>query len=85
MVKTMKRFAIIDKDVVINIAIAETAIENNWVEMPDHAGIGSTYTSGEFSDFPDLTIPIVPDPEPTKTELLAKIQALMDKVNSLPN
>jgi len=51
MVINMKKFAIIEKDVVINIAIAELPIADNWIELPDHAGIGSTYKNGIFSDF----------------------------------
>jgi hypothetical protein len=85
MVKTMKRFAIIENEIVINIAVAETAIADNWIELPDHAGIGSSYIDGVFSNFPDITIPELVEPEPTKDQLLAQIQALMDKVNALPN
>lgn len=79
---TMKRFAIIQDYVVTNITVSETKISEDWIELPDHAGIGSTYIDGNFSDFPDLTIP---EKEPTKDELLAQIQALMDKVNALPD
>jgi len=85
MVKTMKRFAIIENEIVVNIAVAETAIADNWIELPDHAGIGSSYINGNFSDFPDITIPAITNPEQTKDQLLAQIQALMDKVNALPN
>ena len=85
MVKIMKRFAIIENQIVQNIAVSETAIADNWIELPDHAGIGSSYIDGIFSNFPDLTIPALPDAEPTKNELLEQIQALMDKVNALPN
>lgn len=81
----MKRFAIIENEIVINIAIAEIAISDNWIEIPDHAGIGSSYINGEFSNFPDLTIPALPEKEPTKDELLEQIKVLLDKVNALPN
>ena len=78
----MKRFAIIENEVVVNIAVSETAIDNNWIELPDHAGIGSNYVNGNFSSFIDLS---KTEKEPTKDELLAQIQALTDKVNALPN
>jgi hypothetical protein len=82
MVKTMKRYAIIENELVVNIAVSETALADNWTEIPDHAGIGSSFVNGEFSQFPDLTDK--PN-EPTNEELLEQLQALMDKVNALPN
>lgn len=52
-------YAIIENDIVINVVEAEEefALANGWIELTDGAGIGWSYTNGEFID-------VRPQPEP---------------------
>lgn len=45
------RFAIIENDKVVNIAIADEPIADNWIAS-DTALIGQVYANGEFTDPP---------------------------------
>lgn len=58
-----QKYAIIEADVVVNIAVSETALESNWIQS-DVAEIGYTYVNGQF----------VP-PAPDTTELAAAARA----------
>lgn len=41
------KFAIIEHSIVVNIAVSETALEDNWI-LSDTAEIGDLYKQGEF-------------------------------------
>ena len=43
----IKRYAIVVDTVVVNIAVAESAIAPNWIES-ETASIGDLYINGEF-------------------------------------
>jgi hypothetical protein len=54
-----KRYAIIENDVVVNIAVSEAALASNWIEIdPKQAQIGWSYINGVFS--PPPPPPVVP-------------------------
>lgn len=59
----MERWAIIDGGVVVNIAIADAALEDNWVPGDD-AAIGDLYVAGFFvgpqtaAPVPDAVTPV---------------------------
>ena len=79
----MPNYAIIEDGKVINVAVAEEAINENWVLLPDTAGKGWDYINGQFVDNRPVPAP-VPIVQPTKEELLAQINALMQQVQALP-
>ena len=49
-----KRFAVLENDYVINVAISDYPLELNWIES-DTAQIGNKYVNGEFV-FSDIQI-----------------------------
>lgn len=53
------RYAVLDGDTVVNIAVAEpdVAADRGWVEAPAEVSAGWTYTDGVFA-------PPAPEPEP---------------------
>ena len=76
--------AIINNGKVINVVLAdpEYAKQQKWVALPEGAGIGWSYSKGEF------TAPPAPEPAPaplppTKEELLAQLKALQDQIIAL--
>lgn len=80
----MKNYAIIENGKVINtvVADAEYASEQGWVELTDGAGINFDYINGQFID--NRPKPeIIEQPQPTKEELLAKLQELTNQINAL--
>lgn len=42
------KYAIIENGVVVNVAVAEQPLDDNWIES-DIAAIGDLYKNGEFS------------------------------------
>ena len=64
-----KNFAIIESGKVVNVALSETALADNWVQS-DEAQIGWTFEGGQF-------VPPPPPPEPTPEEILAAERAGM--------
>jgi hypothetical protein len=81
----MAKYAIIENGTVVNAVLAETeyASEQNWVELPEEAGIGWTYVNGEFVDLRPAPEPAPAPPTPTKEELLAQLQALQTQIEAL--
>lgn len=80
----MPNYAIIENGKVINTVVAESdyATEQGWVKLPEGVGIDFDYVNGQFVD--NRPKPeIVEQPQPTKEELLAQIQALTEKINNL--
>lgn len=80
----MPNFAIIENGKVVNAIVAETDYANSqgWIALPDNAGIGWDYIDGQFVDNrPQPEIVVVP--EPTKAELLAQLQELQAKIQSI--
>jgi hypothetical protein len=78
-------YAIIENNLVVNSVVADEAFatEQGWVLLPEGAGIGWSYVNGQFVD--NRPVPdIVPVVQPTKEELLAQINALMQQVQALP-
>ena len=63
-----KNYAIIENEIVINIALSDEPLAENWIAS-EEAAIGWTYIDGQFS----------PPPEPTPTqEELDEEQAPLD-------
>jgi hypothetical protein len=82
---SIKMYAIIENNLVVNSVVADEAYaaEQKWVLLPEGAGIGWTYANGQFVDSRPAPEP-VPVVQPTKEELLAQINALMQQVQALP-
>jgi hypothetical protein len=59
-----KTFAIVENSKVVNVALSETALADNWIQS-DEAQIGWDYDGSEFSPPP-------PPPPPSKEEQQAK-------------
>jgi hypothetical protein len=80
----MEMYAIIENNTVINNVIADEdyATEQGWVLLPEGAGIGWEYINGQFVDNRPVPEP-VPVVQPTKEELLAQINSLMQQVQQL--
>jgi hypothetical protein len=53
----MAVFAVIEAGVVTNLVLADTALEENWVEATDSCGIGWSYSSGQFTAPPEPALP----------------------------
>lgn len=65
----MVRFAIVEDGVVANIAVAESALSENWIQS-NTANVGDTYDSGEF------TRPIVTPSIPSEVTALQGMLAI---------
>jgi len=78
-------YGIIENNVVVNnvIADADYAAEQGWVLIPQGVGIGWSYKDNNFIE-PLPIIDIEPNIQPTKEDLLAQINALMQQVQALP-
>ena len=79
------RYAVIENGLVVNAIVADEdyAQENKLVLMPDNVDIGWTYSNGEFIDNrPAPEIPVQPT-QPTKEELLNKVNELMQQIQAL--
>jgi hypothetical protein len=81
----MLNFAIIENGKVVNVAISEAdyANQQGWVALPEEFGIGCDYINGQFVDNRPKPNPMPEPTPPTKEELLAELQALTAKINSL--
>jgi hypothetical protein len=66
---TNMKFAIIENTKVVNIALADTPLESNWVSC-DTAEIGDLYENGEFNT-PVLTESVAADARQERNNLLA--------------
>ena len=44
----IKRYAIVVDTVVVNVAVAESAMTPNWIECDESVSIGDLYVNGEF-------------------------------------
>ena len=80
----MNNFAIIENGLVINAVVAEAdyAAQQGWVLLPKGAGVDWSYVNGQFVD--NRPKPeVVELPAPTKDQLLAELQALTAKIQSL--
>jgi hypothetical protein len=77
-------YAIIENNLVINsvVADADYATKQGWVLMPEGVGIGWTYVNEQFIDNRPAS-EILPVVQPTKEELLAQINFLMQQVQQL--
>jgi len=75
------RYAIIENGIVTNVVVAdaEIASANGWIDCPD-AGPKWTYANSVFTE-PVLVEPTVT--APTKEQLLAELQTLTAKINTL--
>ena len=83
--KEQKMYAVIENDLVVNSVVADEvyAAEQGWVLLSEGAGIGWSYVNGQFIDNRPTPEP-VPDVQPTKEDLHAQINALMQQVQALP-
>ena len=82
----MLNYAVIENGKVVNlcVAIEEDVKPDNWV-LCKVGGIGWDYVSGRFVDNRPVAMePVpVPVPVPTKQQLLAEVQALLAKIETL--
>jgi hypothetical protein len=73
-------YAIIENNIVVNVALSDAPLENNWIAS-ETAAIGDRYENGQFIK------PVVPEPEPapapTKEQLMAELAALTAKIQAL--
>lgn len=74
----MERWAIIDGGVVVNIAIADAALEDNWVPGDD-AAIGDLYVAGSFVG-PQTTAPVPEAVTPVQFRRALRRASLYDAV-----
>jgi hypothetical protein len=74
------KYAIIENSTVVNVALSDAPLENNWIAS-ETAAIGDRYENGGFIK------PVVPEPEPapapTKEQLMAELAALTAKIQAL--
>lgn len=79
----MKSYAIIENNVVVNVAVADDAFAQSqgWVEISQGAGIGWEYIDGVYVDNRPV---VVVDSTPTKEDLLAQINALVQQIQATP-
>jgi hypothetical protein len=67
-----KTFAIIENGKVVNVALSETALADNWIQS-DEAQIGWDYDGTSFTPPP-------PPPAPTPEELAAEVRAQRNRL-----
>lgn len=79
----MANYAVIENNKVVNICVAflEDVKPSNWV-LCESGGIDWDYINGQFVDNRPVPEVITP-PAPTKEQLLAELQALTAKIQSL--
>jgi hypothetical protein len=74
------KYAIIENNIVVNVALSDAALADNWIAS-ETAAIGDHYENGGFIK------PVVPEPEPapapTKEQLMAELAALTAKIQAL--
>ena len=75
-------YAIIENNKIVNIAVADTALAKNWIELKDGFGIGDNYIKGVFSKEPEvIQVPQTITPLQAKLQLLE--MELLDEVDTL--
>ena len=76
------KYAIIENNKIVNIAVSDEALESNWILLEDGFCIGDEYIDGKFIKF----IPPIEVPQ-TITPLQSKLQlrelGLLDEVDTL--
>jgi len=80
----MANYAIIENGKVVNVVVAEAdyAASQGWITLSEGAGIDWDFDGTNFID--NRPVPeIVTLPAPTKEELLAQLNALAEKIQSL--
>lgn len=80
----MKSYAVIENDKVVNVVVTDEyfAQEQGLVEITSGAGIGWDYINGIFVDNRFAEAEAIPQ-SPTKEDLLAQINALIEQVQQL--
>jgi hypothetical protein len=71
------KYAIIENNTVVNIAVAEQPLADNWIEAGS-AAIGDTYENGQFSK----PVPVV-DPLAYQAERAAEYPPIGDQLDAL--
>jgi hypothetical protein len=69
-----KTFAIVENGKVINVALSETALADNWIQS-DEAQIGWGYDGSNF-----IAPPEPPEPAPTPEELAVEVRTQRDRL-----
>ena len=69
----MARFAIIENNTVINVAVADEPLAHNWIAS-EIAAIGDAYENGQFIK----PRPPQPSPEEIRTEIIDRTQKRLD-------
>jgi len=68
----VRRYAILDAGIVMNVALAESALDASWVECPPSVGPGWLYEDGEFVEPPPP-----PAPEPDRSKMVLSFAQLL--------
>jgi hypothetical protein len=71
------KYAIIENNTVVNIAVAEQPLADNWIEAGS-AAIGDTYENGQFSK----PVPVV-DPLAYQAERAAEYPPMTDYIDGI--
>lgn len=75
-------YAIIENGKIVNIAVSDTAIADNWIELQDGFSIGDNYTDGVFSKAEVVVeVPQTITPRQLRLQLLSV--GLLDEVEAL--
>lgn len=74
MVSHMNKFAIIEDGQVVNAALSEAPLGDNWVVLPDGVGIGWRWADGVF----EPPLPPSKAPEQLQAEIVAATQQRLD-------
>ena len=68
------KFAIIEEGVVVNLAVADTPLQSNWIEATGAVSIGDLWDGENFTPAP----PIQKSPEQIQAEIVAATQKRLD-------
>ena len=76
------KYAIIENTKIVNVAVADTYLDINWVQLQDGFGIGDNYVNGVFSkEMLPIVVPQTITPLQAKLQLLS--MGLLDEVDEM--
>ena len=82
----MANYAIIQDNLVINAVVSDSdyAATQDWILLPDGAGIGWSYSNGDFVDNrPKLPVLDIAQNLPTKEELMQQLAIISAQIQAL--
>jgi len=68
------KYAIIEDGIVVNLAVADTPLQSNWIEVTDAVRIGDLWDGENFTPAP----PIQKSPEQIQAEIVTATQQRLD-------